>query len=92
MSSPEKPGLLQSSSSFETQRDCLVQEITTAMDSVVYHLETLNRSLNDSVQVGKEFENAGQLWSTFYDSLQTQRELGVVDAGANETTSNKSAD
>lgn len=77
MQSPEK---LLLPSSFESQRDYLVQEIATALDSVVYNLETLNRTLNDSVQVGKEFENAGQLWSTFYNGLQTQRDLGVLEA------------
>lgn len=54
-------------SSFEKQRDYLVQEITTAIDSVVYNLEILNRSLNESIQVGKEFDNVGRLWSRFYD-------------------------
>lgn len=53
--------------SFEKQRDYLVQEITTALDSVVYNLEILNRSLNESIQVGKEFDNVGRLWSKFYD-------------------------
>lgn len=52
---------------FEKQRDYLVQEIASAMDSVVNNLETLNRSLNESIQVGKEFENVGRLWSSFYD-------------------------
>ncbi|KAM9889818.1 hypothetical protein OXX69_012742, partial [Metschnikowia pulcherrima] len=32
-------------SSFEQQRDQLVQEITAAMDSVVFNLDILNRSL-----------------------------------------------
>lgn len=77
MDSPEKTLV---PSAFESQRDNLVQEIASAMDSVVYNLETLNRTLNDSVQVGKEFENVGQLWSTFYNGLQTQRDLGVVEA------------
>lgn len=79
-------------SSFETQRDHLVQEIASSMDSVVYNLETLNRTLNDSVQVGKEFENVGQLWSTFYNGIQTQRDLAVntldvasVEKGVEET-------
>lgn len=76
MASPEK-AQTPTSTSFETQRDHLVQEVAAAMDSVVRNLETLNRTLNDSVQVGKEFENVGRLWSTFYDSIQTQKDLGV---------------
>ncbi|SGZ52370.1 CIC11C00000000905 [Sungouiella intermedia] len=55
------------SNTFEKQRDYLVQEIASAMDSVVANLDTLNRSLNESIQVGKEFENVGRLWSSFYD-------------------------
>lgn len=65
------------SSSFETQRDALVQEVASAMDSVVRNLETLNRTLNDSVEVGKDFENVGRLWNTFYNNIQTQKDLGV---------------
>lgn len=57
-----------SPSSFEKQRDFLVQEIASALDSVVYNLDILNRSLNESIQVGKEFDNVGRLWSNFYDA------------------------
>lgn len=60
---------MSSPSSFEKQRDYLVQEIATALDSVVYNLDVLNRSLNDSIQVGKEFDNVGRLWSNFYKGL-----------------------
>ncbi|KAF3988721.1 hypothetical protein FT663_03214 [Candidozyma haemuli var. vulneris] len=63
MSSPDP------SSTFEKQRDFLLSEISTAIDSVVYNLDVLNRSLNDSVQVGKEFDDVGRLWSTFYNGV-----------------------
>ncbi|QWW21364.1 hypothetical protein CA7LBN_000110 [Candidozyma auris] len=43
--------------------------ISSAIDSVVYNLDVLNRSLNDSIQVGKEFEDVGRLWSTFYNGV-----------------------
>ncbi|RLV84007.1 DASH complex subunit DAD1 [Meyerozyma sp. JA9] len=52
---------------FEKQRDLLLQEIGASLDSVVYNLDVLNRSLNGSVSVGKEFDNVGRLWSHFYD-------------------------
>lgn len=82
MASSEKQS--HSSTSFETQRDQLVQEIALAMDSVVYNLETLNRSLADSVLVGKDFEGVASLWSTFYDGARTKRDLGVDAAPADE--------
>ncbi|CAK7893326.1 DASH complex subunit Dad1p [[Candida] anglica] len=52
---------------FEKQRDLLLQEIGVSMESVVYNLDTLNRSLAGSVAVGKEFEDVARLWSHFYD-------------------------
>ena len=52
---------------FEKQRDLLLQEIGASLDSVVYNLDVLNRSLNGSVSVGKEFDNVGRLWLHFYD-------------------------
>ncbi|QBM87239.1 DASH complex subunit Dad1 [Metschnikowia aff. pulcherrima] len=55
-------------SSFEQQRDQLVQEITAAMDSVVFNLDILNRSLKESIEVGNGFQDASRLWSTFYNS------------------------
>lgn len=60
---------------FEKQRDQLVQEIHGAMDSVVHNLEILNRSLHDSIEVGKDFENVGKLWSTFYDGAEAEKRL-----------------
>lgn len=54
---------------FEKQRDLLLQEISNSMDSVVYNLDILNRSLNESIQVGKEFDDVGRLWSHFYDGM-----------------------
>lgn len=56
---------------FEKQRDLLLQEITSGIDAVVYNLDVLNRSLHDSIQVGKEFENVGNLWATFYDQTKS---------------------
>lgn len=82
MASSEKQS--HSSTSFEIQRDQLVQEIALAMDSVVYNLETLNRSLADSVLVGKDFEGVASLWSTFYDGARTKQDLGVDAAPTDE--------
>ncbi|XYA00869.1 Dolichyl-diphosphooligosaccharide-protein glycosyltransferase subunit dad1 [Meyerozyma guilliermondii] len=59
---------------FEKQRDLLLQEIGASLDSVVYNLDVLNRSLNGSVSVGKEFDNVGRLWSHFYDGANQLKE------------------
>ncbi|KAK6455398.1 DASH complex subunit Dad1-domain-containing protein [Scheffersomyces xylosifermentans] len=63
-----------SHSYFEKQRDLLIQEISNSMDSVVYNLDILNRSLNESIQVGKEFDDVGRLWSNFYDGMSQLKE------------------
>lgn len=52
---------------FTKQRDILIQEIALLLQSVNENLARLNRQLNDSVQVGKSFEDVGKTWSTFYD-------------------------
>lgn len=70
-------------SAFEKQRDLLVQEITAALDSVAYNLDVLNRSLNESIQVGKQFENVGRLWSTFYNGETS--ESAAAEAQTRET-------
>lgn len=57
-------------SNFEKQRDQLVQEVTHALDSVVRNLDVLNRSLHESVEVGKEFDHVGRLWSNFYNEAK----------------------
>lgn len=58
---------------FEKHRDLLVQEIAGAIDSVIYNLDTLNRTLDASIQVGSEFNDVGKLWNNFYDGLALLR-------------------
>ncbi|ODV69659.1 hypothetical protein HYPBUDRAFT_97512, partial [Hyphopichia burtonii NRRL Y-1933] len=67
------------SNTFEKQRDLLLQEITTNLDSVVNNLEILNRNLNTSVQVGKEFDNVGRLWNLFYDGINDLQKRQSTD-------------
>lgn len=57
---------------FEKQRDLLLQEISQSINSVIYNFEILNRSLNSSIQVGKEFNNISNLWSLFYNGLNEE--------------------
>jgi DASH complex subunit DAD1 len=64
---------------FEKQRDLLLQEISNSMDSVVYNLDILNRSLNESIQVGKEFDDVGRLWSHFYDGMNQLKQKQAQD-------------
>ncbi|KAK6204502.1 DASH complex subunit Dad1-domain-containing protein [Scheffersomyces amazonensis] len=59
---------------FEKQRDLLIQEIATNIDNVIFNLDILNRSLNESIQVGKEFDDVGRLWANFYDGVNQLKE------------------
>ncbi|KAM9893741.1 hypothetical protein OXX79_009154 [Metschnikowia pulcherrima] len=73
-------------SSFEQQRDQLVQEITAAMDSVVFNLDILNRSLKESIEVGNGFQDASRLWSTFYNSGADEPQSGRKTDGESPKT------
>lgn len=66
---------------FEKQRDLLLQEIGLSLDSVVYNLDVLNRSLNGSVSVGKEFDNVARLWLHFYDGPNQVRSRKEEEEG-----------
>lgn len=54
---------------FIKQRDLLIQEISNNLSIVQTNLETLNRSLHELKQIGKEFDDVARLWSTFYDGM-----------------------
>lgn len=60
---------------FEKQRDLLIAEIATSMDSVLNNINALNRSLEGAIAVGKEFESVATLWSSFYDGLAQIEQL-----------------
>mmetsp|Transcript_9133 Transcript_9133/g.9031 ORF Transcript_9133/g.9031 Transcript_9133/m.9031 type:complete len:104 (+) Transcript_9133:348-659(+) len=74
----------ESSTYFEKQRDMLIQEIGVSIESVVYNLDILNRSLNGSISVGKEFDNVGRLWSHFYDGLNQLKERNNEETKEND--------
>ena len=59
---------------FTKQRDLLLQDITNNLTQVHKNLETLNRSMNELVQIGKEFDDVGRLWSVFYDGMNELKE------------------
>lgn len=69
---------------FEKQRDLLISEISISMDSVLNNLNSLNRSIESSVQVGKEFKSVSNLWSNFYDGLNQVEELRLRNQQENE--------
>ena len=64
---------------FIKQRDLLIQEISNNLTKVHTNLEALNRSLHESKQIGKEFDDVARLWSTFYDGMNQVRENTNVD-------------
>lgn len=65
---------------FNKQRDILIQEISNNLSEVFTNLETLNRSLSESIQIGKEFDDVGRLWRTFYDGMnKLKNETRTVD-------------
>lgn len=64
---------------FIKQRDLLIQEISNNLSKVHSNLETLNRSLHESKQIGKEFDDVARLWSTFYDGMNQVREKSSDD-------------
>ncbi|EAZ63175.1 predicted protein [Scheffersomyces stipitis CBS 6054] len=78
-----------SHSNFEKQRDLLIQEISNNIDTVVYNLDILNRSLNESIQVGKEFDDVGRLWSNFYDGMNQLKQKKLEEQ--NKTTEEQTA-
>ncbi|KAK9365808.1 DASH complex subunit Dad1-domain-containing protein [Lipomyces kononenkoae] len=63
---------------FEKQRDALVAEIAVSLEHVLSNMNTLNRSLEGAIAVGKEFESVSTLWSTFYDGMAHENH-GDVD-------------
>lgn len=60
---------------FEKQRDEYLGAISTNMEEVLNNLNLLNRSLEGVIEVGKEFENVGALWSNFYEGLSNNNTI-----------------
>lgn len=53
---------------FEKQRDLLVSDIRNSMELILNEMNSLNKSLEISVAVGKEFDRVSALWDSFYQS------------------------
>lgn len=56
---------------FLEERDILLQEINSTMDSILNGLNSLNISLEGGVAVGKEFQSVSDLWKSFYDGMES---------------------
>ncbi|RCK63464.1 DASH complex subunit DAD1 [Candida viswanathii] len=74
---------------FIKQRDLLIQEISNNLTKVHTNLEALNRSLHESKQIGKEFDDVARLWSTFYDGMNQVREKTADDLPKATTSEDK---
>ncbi|KAK9377214.1 DASH complex subunit Dad1-domain-containing protein [Lipomyces chichibuensis] len=69
---------------FEKQRDALIAEIAVSLEHVLSNVNTLNRSLEGAIAVGKEFESVSTLWSTFYDGIAHENHGGVDEEELDE--------
>ncbi|RLV94751.1 DASH complex subunit DAD1 [Spathaspora sp. JA1] len=71
-----------STSDFEKQRSLLIQQISHELSSLTTNIEALNRVFDQSLSIGKEFDDLGRLWKKFYSGLdelkQQQREGGAI--------------
>ncbi|QEU61944.1 Dad1 [Kluyveromyces lactis] len=68
---------------FIEQRSLILQEINESMDAILNQLNGLNITLENSIAVGKEFENVSQIWKLFYNGLESEEQnmetVGVAD-------------
>lgn len=77
---------------FIEQRDVILQEVNEIMDSILNQLNGLNITLENSIAVGKEFENVSQIWKLFYNGLESEEQNvdNVVEVMADDRTGNTS--
>ncbi|SPO31211.1 related to DAD1 - essential subunit of the Dam1 complex [Ustilago trichophora] len=50
---------------FERERNRLIQDISKGVESILGNANDLNRKLEESISVGKEFHPISELWSKF---------------------------
>ncbi|EST08288.1 DASH complex subunit Dad1 [Kalmanozyma brasiliensis GHG001] len=50
---------------FERERNRLIQDISKGVESVLGNSNVLNRKIEESISVGKEFHPISELWSKF---------------------------
>lgn len=64
---------------FEKQRDLLISDISGSMENVLNSLNSLNRSMEGCVAVGKEFDSVSVVWSKFYDGMSQMDKANKPD-------------
>lgn len=75
---------------FIEQRNIILQDVNSTMDSILNGLNELNISLESSIAVGKEFEVVTKLWRNFYngtDPLPEEQDSERDDADVDMTNS-----
>lgn len=73
---------------FTKQRDILIHEIAELLQLVNEKLARINRQLNESVQVGKSFDDVGKTWATFYNRRDvTEESIPKQNSGENSQKS-----
>ncbi|CAD6973232.1 unnamed protein product [Tilletia controversa] len=55
---------------FEGERDRLLNEIAISLEVILSNSNVLNRKLEESIAVGREFEPIAQLWGRFSSVMQ----------------------
>ncbi|CAI2165431.1 779_t:CDS:2 [Funneliformis geosporum] len=61
---------------FQKQRDNLINDIVAVMEQVINNMAILNKNLESIVAVGKDFENVATPWKNFHDAIIA----GALDA------------
>ncbi|CEH14948.1 DASH complex subunit Dad1 [Ceraceosorus bombacis] len=67
---------------FEKERERLVVEIAEGIGTIIDHSNALNRKLEESISVGKEFEPIAGLWGRF---TEVMRAAGIPDLSGAST-------
>lgn len=71
---------------FKQERELIIQDIEKTMKSIVSNLDTLNVYLENTNEIGKEFENVSKLWEQFYSGLPYDKKLSATSAKADQTS------
>lgn len=56
--------------SLQTEKEQLVQEISSVLADVVTNMKTLNRNMDHLIEVGHELETVADVWAEFEDSMK----------------------
>ncbi|KAK0549694.1 Dolichyl-diphosphooligosaccharide-protein glycosyltransferase subunit dad1 [Tilletia horrida] len=84
---------------FDKERDRLLNEVASSLETILSNSNTLNRQLEASIAVGREFEPIAQLWGRFSSVMQaagipeyTGVGLHQVGPGSSSTGTNAGAE